>query len=132
MEDSMKIRFITLFIFIFVTSQSQSCENKTEGSMDPDVIRIILLDYVPSFRKCLNNDSFKSSKKSKSEGISVNFDFIIESTGEVSNIFIKSDASLSSEFTECLNGVLKKVIFPSPCGGGTVEVRQPFNFKPQN
>lgn len=60
----------------------------------------------------------------------VTVEFVIGVNGQVSSA---KDASAepfpSAKVTECLLGVVRKLKFPSPVGGGLVTVRYPFVFK---
>ena len=95
------------------------------GSMDPELLRKILREYLPQFRHCYQkelqvNDGLK--------GI-IDLDFRIGKSGAVSKVNIKvKNAKFSSQGISCMSGVLKLIPFPKPKGGGVVDVRQPLSF----
>jgi len=95
------------------------------GSMDPELLRKILREYIPQFRHCyqkelLTNDQIK--------GI-LDLNFRILGNGKVSNIdILAKDAKFSKGGSDCMAGVLNLIDFPKPQGGGVVDIRQPLNF----
>ena len=93
--------------------------------MDPDTIRKILIDHIPQFRSCYQNVLDRSSAAFNGVG---KFNFIIGSSGYVTKAGINAGASVPSTVKGCVVSVLKGIKFPSPQGGGVVEVNQPFNF----
>lgn len=98
------------------------------GSMDPDVIRRILMDHIPQFRYCYQRALDQSSKSF--DGI-VPLDFIIGASGRVSKAGISSTPrNIPISVQKCVINVLKGIQFPRPLGGGVVSVKQPMNFYP--
>ncbi|PIK14606.1 AgmX/PglI C-terminal domain-containing protein [Halobacteriovorax sp. JY17] len=99
------------------------------GGMDPDVIRKILIDNIPQFRYCYQQELDKS--QSAFNGV-VRLDFVIGASGHVSKASVESASSgLPSKVKGCVVNVLRGIKFPEPLGGGVVEVNQPFNFYPK-
>ncbi|WP_127717735.1 AgmX/PglI C-terminal domain-containing protein [Halobacteriovorax sp. HLS] len=99
------------------------------GGMDPDVIRRILIDNIPQFRYCYQQELDRA--KAAFNGI-VRLDFIIGASGHVSKASVESASkALPSKVKGCVVNVLKGIRFPEPLGGGVVEVNQPFNFYPK-
>ena len=96
------------------------------GSMDPEVLRKILQEYLPQFRHCYQQEL--EADNEDLEGI-IDLKFRITKSGKASRIKVKpKDASFSKRGTNCMAGVLKLIKFPKPKGGGVVDVRQPLNF----
>jgi hypothetical protein len=95
------------------------------GSMDPELLRKILREYLPQFRHCYQKE-LQANEKLK--GI-IGLDFRIGQTGLVSkvNIIVKN-SSFSKSGVGCMAGVLKLIPFPKPKGGGVVDVSQPLSF----
>lgn len=95
------------------------------GSMDPELLRKILQEYIPQFRHCyqkelLSNEDIK--------GI-LDLNFRISQNGKASKIDIKTkDSRFSRKGLDCMQRVLTLINFPKPKGGGVVDVRQPLNF----
>ncbi len=95
------------------------------GSMDPELLRKILREYLPQFRHCYQQELERSED---AKGV-VDLNFRIGKSGKVVNAKVKSKkAKFSSSGTNCMVGVLKLIDFPKPKGGGMVDVRQPLNF----
>ncbi len=96
------------------------------GSMDPELLRKILQEYLPQFRHCYQQELITSAKDIK--GV-IDLDFQISPDGRVSRADIKAkDARFSRKGTDCMASVLRIIEFPKPKGGGVVDVRQPLNF----
>jgi outer membrane biosynthesis protein TonB len=96
------------------------------GSMDPDVIRRILLEHLPQFRYCYQKELEKSG--SDVYGV-IKLNFTIGASGHVSNAGIDGSSNLPAQVKSCVVGVLRGIAFPEPMGGGVVEVKQPMNFQ---
>ncbi len=93
------------------------------GSMDPELLRKILREYLPQFRHCYQSEL---DKKDNSQG-TVDLNFRINGAGRVSSVNI-GGADFSKGTVNCLGSVLKLIQFPRPKGGGVVDVKQPLNF----
>jgi hypothetical protein len=101
----------------------------TLGGMDPNIIRRILMEYIPQFRSCY--------QKVLGDGIHGNFqgvvklDFIIGASGHVSRAGIEvADNAIPAKVKTCVIDTLKGIPFPAPPGGGVIEVSQGINFYP--
>ena len=99
------------------------------GSMDPDVIRRILRENIPQFRSCYQRELNRSGNSSISGTIRLLF--TIAASGSVSRAGVDGQTKLPPTVKGCVINVLRGIQFPSPLGGGTVDVKQPFNFSPQ-
>ncbi len=100
------------------------------GSIDPEVLRKILGEYLGQFKFCYQQELQENSEKIK--GI-VDLNFRIEGDGKVSRVIIKSSQTKFSERgVGCMSNILKMIDFPKPKGGGLVDVRQPLNFFSEN
>ena len=96
------------------------------GSMDPELLRKILREYIPQFRHCYQQELVGQSDKV--QGV-IDLNFTIGSAGKVSKYNIKlKDAQFSNKGIGCMGQVLGLIDFPKPKGGGVVDVRQPLNF----
>jgi hypothetical protein len=120
-----KSLIIAVSLLMLTCRTSFSCEKPVLGSVDPDVIRRILLEHLPQFRYCFQKEI---ESRTINSNIPLKFNFIIGSTGHVSRNQIKTDLELPASFTRCLSGVLSEIIFPEPIEAGTIEVNQTFNF----
>ena len=100
------------------------------GSMDPDVIRRRLMEFLPQFRSCYQREL--QSTGNLINGL-IKLNFIIGSSGHVvkSGLTNKSSSTLPRGVSRCVLNVLNGISFPEPRGGGRVEVNQPMNFQPK-
>jgi pSer/pThr/pTyr-binding forkhead associated (FHA) protein/outer membrane biosynthesis protein TonB len=99
------------------------------GSMDPDVIRRILRDNIPFFRSCYQKELDRNAGADVSG--TIRLVFTIGASGHVSRAGIDGRTALPVKVKRCVIGVLRGIQFPRPMGGGTVDVKQPFNFYPK-
>jgi hypothetical protein len=96
------------------------------GSMDPELLRKILREYIPQFRHCYQQELIGNSDKIK--GV-IDLNFTISPEGKVATHNIRAkDARFSKKGIGCMGQVLTLIDFPKPKGGGVVDVRQPLNF----
>lgn len=96
------------------------------GSMDPELLRKILQQYLPQFRHCYQQELVYNSEDIK--GI-VDLNFEISGSGKVGKIKVRAkDSRFSKRGTNCMAKVLAVIDFPKPKGGGRVAVRQPLSF----
>jgi hypothetical protein len=96
------------------------------GSIDPEILRKILGEYLAQFKFCYQQELQEQSEKIK--GI-VDLNFRIEGDGKVSKVNIKSaQTKFSDRGISCMSNILRMIDFPKPKGGGLVDVRQPLNF----
>lgn len=96
------------------------------GSIDPEILRKILGEYLAQFKFCYQQELQEQSEKIK--GI-VDLNFRIEGDGKVSKVNIKSaQTKFSEKGIGCMSNILRMIDFPKPKGGGLVDVRQPLNF----
>jgi hypothetical protein len=96
------------------------------GSMDPELLRKILREYIPQFRHCYQQELIGHSDKVK--GI-IDLNFTINPEGRVVGHNIRAkDARFSNKGIGCMGQVLSLIDFPKPKGGGVVDVKQPLNF----
>lgn len=98
------------------------------GSMDPDIIRRILLEHLPQFRYCYQKELERTAQETA--GV-IKLNFTIGASGHVAQAGVDGSSGLPTEVKKCVVGVLKGIAFPEPMGGGTVEVKQPMNFYPK-
>lgn len=96
------------------------------GSMDPELLRKILQQYLPQFRHCYQQELVYNSEDIK--GV-VDLNFEISGGGKVGKINITAkDSRFSKKGIDCMGNVLAIIDFPKPKGGGRVAVRQPLSF----
>ncbi|OFZ52337.1 MAG: hypothetical protein A2381_13825 [Bdellovibrionales bacterium RIFOXYB1_FULL_37_110] len=95
------------------------------GSMDPELIRKILQEYLPQFQHCYQQELMRNDAV---KGV-VRLDFRINKDGAVSNVSMSAkNAQFSSRGVGCITQVMNMISFPQPKGGGVVDVTQPLNF----
>ena len=101
---------------------------KILGAMDPEVIRVVMREYIPQFRHCYQRELI--TNPSVAGIFDVNFQ--INKQGSGVNIGVKSKGeAFSGKGKTCLKRVVSLIKFPKPKGGGLVDVRQPMNFYKQ-
>lgn len=99
------------------------------GSMDPDVIRRILLAHLAEFRYCYQKEL--DAKDNAASGVLLLL-FKIGGNGSVTKANVQGPPHITSGVKSCMADVLKGIQFPAPKGGGTVEVKQPLNLYPRS
>lgn len=100
------------------------------GSLDPNVIRQILLDNLSRFRYCYQSELDGNDRPKEISGV-ISLNFNIGPQGRVQNTRVAGQNSLPGQVRSCVAGVLAGIQFPEPRGGGLVEVKQPMNFYPK-
>ena len=55
--------------------------------------------------------------------------FIIEGTGRVGEALVQQTTMSSEQVESCMVNHVRRWLFPSPQGGGTVQVTYPYVFK---
>ncbi len=101
-------------------------KTKVMGSIDPELLRRILREYLPQFKHC-----YQSELVQKNDSLSgvVDLDFTINAEGKVTKYdLISKNMKFSTKGKGCVGHVLSLIDFPRPKGGGVVDVRQPLNF----
>lgn len=99
------------------------------GSMDPDIIRRILREHIPQFRYCYQKEL--DLKAGQDISGTIGLVFTIGASGHVTKAGTAQSSNLPGHVKRCVVGVLRGIQFPRPMGGGTVDVKQPFNFMPK-
>lgn len=98
---------------------------KILGALDPNLIRKLMREFIPEFRRCYQRELVKNPKVA---GV---FDlaFQINGRGKGTNVRVKSNGKgFSKKGKTCLKRVVSLIKFPKPKGGGLVDVKQPMNF----
>lgn len=99
------------------------------GSIDPEVLRKILQEYLPQFRHCYQKELQVNEQV---KGI-IDLQFTIGHDGKVTKSQVLAKRSrFTKRGTNCMKQVLGVIQFPKPKGGGQVDVRQPLNFFSEN
>jgi outer membrane biosynthesis protein TonB len=97
------------------------------GGLDKSVIDEYIRRHMSQIRYCYEREL--SAAKSGISG-RVLTRFVISGSGRVSQAGVASTSLNNSGVESCLTGVLRKIVFPEPLGGGIVEVSYPFSFTP--
>ena len=96
------------------------------GSMDAELLRKILKEYVPQFRHCYQKELVSNSEMRSG---SFDLNFSISPLGNLKKYGIEStENKISKDFSDCIGKVLQIIPFPKPKGGGIVDVSQPLHF----
>lgn len=96
------------------------------GGLDKDVIDKIIRQYFSQIRYCYEKE-IASAPGMRGR---VMTRFVISASGRVTSAAVSSSSLGNENVHSCLTGVLKRITFPEPLGGGIVEVSYPFLFSP--
>lgn len=100
-------------------------KTKVLGALDPNLIRKIMREYIPQFRRCYQRELLTNPSVSGVFDLS----FKINKYGRGTGTRVKSNGKgFSKEGMTCVKRVVKLIKFPRPKGGGYVDVKQPMNF----
>ena len=105
---------------------SVSAKTVVMGSIDPELLRKILRQYLPQFRHCYQKEL---SFGGEGAGGVLDLNFTINGDGQVKKYNVETEnGQFSTQGRNCVGEVLGMIDFPKPKGGGLVDVRQPLNF----
>lgn len=90
-------------------------------------IRQKLVKLGPKMKWCYEKRQLNVEKVSGSVDVS----FTINSKGRVRKAKASSKQDFKPIMLKCVKGVISMERFKKPYGGGSVEVKQPFNFHPE-
>lgn len=96
------------------------------GGLDKEIIRRIINQHRSRFKYCYERELIKNPNL---EG-KIHVWFRIEATGRVYQSKISQTTMNNDRVEECLAQRVKLLRFPSPKGGGVVDVNYPFIFRP--
>ena len=97
------------------------------GGLDKDVIDRIIRRYFNQIRNCYERELTGRNKSFRGR---VMTRFVISASGRVARAGVASSSLGNRNVQNCLIGLLKRIKFPEPLGGGIVEVSYPFMFSP--
>ena len=97
------------------------------GGLDKDVIDKIIRQHFAQIRYCYEKEINAGNAGLRGR---VMTRFVISSSGRVTTAAVPSSSLGNGNVHNCLTGVLKRIQFPEPLGGGVVEVSYPFVFSP--
>jgi outer membrane biosynthesis protein TonB/pSer/pThr/pTyr-binding forkhead associated (FHA) protein len=95
------------------------------GSIDRDAIAAAIYAHKDEFRLCYEREINAENPKLTGQ---IGTSFTIGSSGRVTHAGIESSSLKNPNAERCVIGVLKRIDFPIPRGGGVVEVHFPFKF----
>lgn len=102
-------------------------ETVVMGSIDVDAIAAILAQHRDEFRLCYEREINAENPDIRGSLVT---SFEIGSTGRVTQAGIAESSIKNSNVERCVTGVIKRIEFPTPRGGGTVSVRYPIKYTP--
>jgi outer membrane biosynthesis protein TonB/pSer/pThr/pTyr-binding forkhead associated (FHA) protein len=100
-------------------------ESVVTGSIDKNAIEAAILAHRDEFRLCYEREINAESPDLSGR---VTSSFVIGSTGRVTESGIASSTLRSPNVERCVANVIKRIQFPTPAGGGVVQVTYPFKF----
>ena len=95
------------------------------GSIDANAVEAALLAHRDEFRLCYEKE-INAENPSMAGRVGTNF--VIGSSGRVTQAGIASSSLHNSNAERCIVAVIKRIDFPIPRGGGIVQVTYPFKF----
>lgn len=95
------------------------------GAIDQDAIEAALLAHKDEFRLCYEREINAENPNIAGR---VSTHFVIGSSGHVTQAGIASSTLGNANAERCIVNVIKRIDFPMPRGGGTVQVTYPFKF----
>lgn len=96
------------------------------GGLDKSVIDEYIKRHMRQIRNCYERELSGSQKLAGR----ISTRFVISGTGRVTQAGVESSSMGNANVEKCLTGVLQRIVFPEPLGGGIVEVSYPFAFNP--
>ncbi|MEM7609347.1 MAG: AgmX/PglI C-terminal domain-containing protein [Myxococcota bacterium] len=97
---------------------------EVRGSLAPEVIRDVIRSHTSQVRYCYEQALVNTPQLSGRLTIR----FIISPTGSVQNAVVQSSTLEDEDVGRCVVGVMRRMQFPAPAGGGIVIVNYPFQF----
>jgi len=102
-------------------------ETVVMGAIDASAIEAAILRHRDEFRLCYERE-INAANPSLSGRVSTSF--VIGATGRVSKAGINNSSLKNRNAEVCIVNVIRRIQFPKPAGGGIVQVRYPFKFRP--
>lgn len=98
------------------------------GAIDADAVEQALLAHKDEFRLCYEREINAETPNIAGR---IGTTFVIGSSGRVTSAGIASSSIKNANVERCVVGVIKRIDFPVPRGGGVVQVNYPFKFNSQ-
>lgn len=95
------------------------------GAIDADAIEAALLAHKDEFRLCYEKEINAENPKLAGR---IGTSFVIGSSGRVTQAGIESSSLKNANTERCVLTVIRRIQFPTPRGGGIVQVTYPFKF----
>ncbi len=95
------------------------------GAIDADAVEAALLAHRDEFRLCYEKEINAENPDLAGR---VGTSFVIGSSGRVTQAGIESTTLRNANVERCILGVIRRIDFPAPRGGGIVQVTYPFKF----
>ncbi len=102
-------------------------ESVIMGAIDRDAVEAALLAHKDEFRLCYEQEINQGSPNIAGR---VTTSFVIGSSGRVNKSGIASTSLRNPNTERCILKVIQRIQFPIPMGGGVVQVKYPFKFRP--
>jgi hypothetical protein len=97
------------------------------GGLDKSVIDEYIKRHMNQLRNCYTKELNSATGRLAGR---IATRFVISGSGRVSQAGVTSSSMGNAKVESCVLGVLKRIVFPEPLGGGVVEVDYPFSFTP--
>lgn len=110
-----------------VVEVGNSQETVIVGGLDKSVIDEYIRRHMNQIRYCYEREANASKQVMRGR---VAMRFVISASGRVSQSGVEATSLGNANVERCLVGVIQRIVFPEPLGGGIVEVSYPFLFSP--
>jgi TonB family protein len=110
-----------------VVEVGSSAETVIVGGLDKSVIDEIIRKHMNQIRYCYEKEANASGQTLRGR---IAMRFVISASGRVSQAGVENTSMGNANVERCLVGVIQRIVFPEPLGGGIVEVNYPFLFSP--
>ena len=98
------------------------------GSIDEDAVNAAIERHRDEFRLCYERE-INAANPNLAGSVATNF--VIGSSGRVTQAGLDSTTLKNVNTERCVVNVIKRIDFPVPRGGGIVQVKKSFKFRPQ-
>jgi pSer/pThr/pTyr-binding forkhead associated (FHA) protein/outer membrane biosynthesis protein TonB len=95
------------------------------GAIDAAAVEAALLEHKDEFKLCYSREINAETPKLAGR---IGTSFVIGPSGRVSQAGIESTTLKNANVERCVLGIIKRIQFPIPRGGGIVQVSYPFKF----
>lgn len=123
---SLVCALLTLATIPASAEDAKNTKQQIKGGIPKEEIDATIEKRIRQFRACYEKELFAFPELSGT----VNTKFVIGAEGKVTNAVVEATTLNNAGVEACILGVFKRLSFPKPIGGGTVETSYLFSFQP--